>query len=83
MNSNSERKNSIRKDEQRKESRGKNDVNNFNTLAPSLETLSPKITNSFFCFKCGSIMTTEDDHIQHVLREQKMSENGESGEGDV
>jgi hypothetical protein len=23
------------------------------------------ITNSYFCFKCGAIMTTKDDQIEH------------------
>lgn len=30
-----------------------------------------KITNSYFCFDCGAVMTTKDDKEQHSLLETK------------
>jgi hypothetical protein len=30
----------------------------------------PTITNSYFCFECGAIMTTKEDKKQHELIER-------------
>jgi len=39
----------------------------------------PKVTNSYFCFECGAIMTTAEDKRQHDLAETvKETDNQES-----
>jgi hypothetical protein len=42
-----------------KKSNNEFDINSSNYDSKHL------ITNSYFCFKCGAIMTTKDDQIQH------------------
>lgn len=36
-----------------------------------LSDIDHKITNSYFCFDCGSVMTTKEDKEQHSLLETK------------
>ena len=36
----------------------------------------PTITNSYFCFECGAIMTTKEDKKQHELIEMDKKTGG-------
>jgi hypothetical protein len=36
----------------------------------------PTITNSYFCFECGAIMTTKEDKKQHELIEMGKKTGG-------
>ena len=36
----------------------------------------PTITNSYFCFECGAIMTTKEDKKQHELIEMGKKAGG-------
>jgi hypothetical protein len=36
---------------------------------------SEQITNSYFCFECGAIMTTKEDKKQHELIESNKKTN--------
>lgn len=64
------------------------ETNDSDTSSSSLFTMTtnsvPKITKSYFCFDCGSVMTTNEDYEQHKIIEQQRVEGGNgTGNGDV
>jgi hypothetical protein len=58
-NNNEFKKDSYSNSSVEKKSNNEFDINSSNYDSKYL------ITNSYFCFKCGAIMTTKDDQIQH------------------
>ncbi len=68
-------KDHIEKHEEQKYDNGNhptNIVDHNNSIEPDK---IKQITNSYFCFECGAIMTTEEDKNQHELIESNKKTN--------
>lgn len=68
-------KDHIEKHEEQKYNNGNhptNIVDHNNSIEPGK---IEQITNSYFCFECGAIMTTKEDKKQHELIESNKKTN--------
>lgn len=68
-------KDHIEKPDEQQYDDGNNPINKVDHNNSIKSGESEQITNSYFCFECGAIMTTKEDKKQHELIESNKKTN--------